>query len=62
MSTTLKELVRNQTLAEGPDLATGEYDDYIDMELNATSNVELLERISDVFEYAAAQIAVRPRL
>jgi hypothetical protein len=57
---TLNELVRKQILAEGPDIASSrdqwthqaQYDqareDYVDGVLNAMTNVELLERISDV--------------
>ena len=54
MSTTLKDLVRDQILAEGPDEFAGMYMThvptqvcYIDQQLNAMTNVELLERISD---------------
>jgi uncharacterized protein YaaR (DUF327 family) len=56
--TTLNDLVREQILAEGPDIASErEYSDqnhykeacreYVDQQLSAMTNVELLERISD---------------
>jgi hypothetical protein len=66
---TLSDLVRKQILAEGPDIASmkgyamyanrREYDtacvDYVDEQLNALTNVELLERISDALqEWVAA--------
>jgi hypothetical protein len=56
---TLNERVREQVLAEGPDIASsrdqwthqGQYDqaceDYVDGVLNAMTNVELLQRISE---------------
>jgi len=63
MSKTLNEMVRGQVLAEGPDIASeqdwinqGQYDDacsaYIDEQLDAMTNVELLERISAALESA----------
>jgi hypothetical protein len=62
---TLKQLVRDQILAEGPDIASTrdqwthqeQYNracyDYVDGELNAMTNVELLERISDALHQPA---------
>jgi hypothetical protein len=59
MSKTLNEMVREQILAEGPDIASSrdkwthkaQYDraceDYVAGALNAMPNVELLERISN---------------
>lgn len=58
----LNELVREQILAEGPDeigFATSlveqsaNWDRYIDEQLNAMTNVELLERISDAHQRAS---------
>ena len=46
----LDELVRERVLAEGPDLATGDYDRYVNEIINSWSNAELLERISDAME------------
>jgi hypothetical protein len=59
MSNTLNELVRAQILAEGPDIASEQdwinqaqfdkvRDAYVDEQLNAMTNVELLQRISDI--------------
>ena len=48
---TLNELVREQILAEGPEYLDGDaklQDEYVDEQLNAMTNVELLERISDI--------------
>lgn len=48
---TLNELVREQILAEGPQIT--DYitrKDYVDGVLNAMPNVELLDRISDAHE------------
>lgn len=61
MSKTLNELVREQILAEGPDLPSEQdwrsqaayevrRDEYVDEQLNAMTNVELLERISAALE------------
>jgi hypothetical protein len=50
MSTTLNELVRDQILAEGPQTPLLAATRYVDRELNAMTNVELLERISDAIE------------
>ena len=57
----VNDLVRTQILAEGPDLPSehdwktqADYDarceQYVDDQLNAMSNVELLERISAALE------------
>lgn len=57
MSATLNELVRLQILAEGPDIPTERHwssqphydarcEQYVSDQLNAMTNVELLERIS----------------
>jgi hypothetical protein len=62
MSVTLNELIRAILLAEGPDIASErDYTDrnhyeaacseYVDGQLNAMSNVELLERISDAVAF-----------
>jgi hypothetical protein len=62
VSTTLNQLVRDQILAEGPDIASlKEYisqrayvdacENYIDVELNAMNNVELLRYISDALAH-----------
>jgi hypothetical protein len=66
MSNTLNQLVRNQILAEGPDISSMHgyvsqiaYDaacaEYIDEQLNSMTNVELLQRISDAQETLAKQ-------
>lgn len=56
MSKSLSELVREQILAEGPQISDGYTNQaaverarerYIDDQLNDLTNVELLERISD---------------
>ena len=50
MSKSLNELVRDQILAEGPEYLDGDsrlQNEYVDEQLNALTNVELLERISD---------------
>jgi hypothetical protein len=50
MSNTLNQVVRDQILAGGPEILDGEselQEQYIDSELNAMTNVELLSRISD---------------
>lgn len=65
MSTTLKDMVRDQILDEGPEIepstaSNREY--YIDATLNSMTNVELLERISDALQRAATSMAVRPWL
>lgn len=73
MSTTLSELVREQILAEGPDLPSEREDwthpqyeerceQYVDDTLNAMSNVQLLERISNALQKAATAMPVSPHL
>lgn len=72
MSTTLNELVREQILAEGPDIASEQewtdqthYEaacrEYVDEVLNCMTNVELLEYISNALQ-RATQMPVRPWL
>lgn len=68
---TLNQRVREQILAEGPDIASSrdqwthqaQYDqaceDYVDCALNAMPNVELLERISDALERLMPEISTR---
>jgi hypothetical protein len=65
---TLNELVRDQILAEGPDIASSrdqwtcqeQYnlacDDYVDGILNSLTNVGLLERISAAHEVLDAKL------
>jgi uncharacterized protein YheU (UPF0270 family) len=56
---TLNELVREQVLAEGPEYLDGDsrlQDEYVDAELNAMTNVELLERISDALRKGYRQL------
>lgn len=63
MSTTLNELVRDQIIAEGPQIViASERERYVDETLNHMTNVELLERISDALFHAATQMAARPWL
>jgi hypothetical protein len=59
MSATLNQLVRDQILAEGPQIGDGydtqlqvehARDEYIDKELMWMTNAQLLERISDALE------------
>ena len=51
MSTTLNQLIRDQILAEGPQIETYIYrESYVDGQLNTLTNVELLERISDALD------------
>ena len=56
MSTTLNQLVRDQILAEGPQImgpdALTRREEYTDDALSIMSNVELLERISDALQRA----------
>ena len=69
MSTTLHQLVRDQILADGPkfELPKGasldDYCDervrYVDRKLNAMTNVELLERISDALDAYNRDLSVR---
>jgi len=69
MSTTLNQLVRDQILAEGPQIELPEgstqadyYDEltsYVDGQLNAIANVELLERISDALDAYNRDLSVR---
>jgi hypothetical protein len=52
--TNLMVLVRQQVLAEGPEYLHGNVrriDEYVDAQINAMTNVELLERISAALEY-----------
>jgi hypothetical protein len=52
--TNLMVLVRQQVLAEGPEYLHGNVrliDEYVDEQINAMTNVELLERISAALEY-----------
>lgn len=52
MSTTLNELVREQLIAESPQIESViERDWYVDSVLNGMTNVELLERISVAIEH-----------
>jgi hypothetical protein len=68
MSTTLNQLVRDQILDEGPDeigFATSlveqssNWERYVDEQLNAMTNVELLERISNVLHEQLPDLSVR---
>lgn len=49
MSTTVKELVRDQVAAEWPDRTEEDINGHI----NAMTNVEMLERISSAIEFGA---------
>jgi hypothetical protein len=72
VSKTLNELVREQILAEGPDLPSeqdwtsqSDYEArrelYIDEQLDSISNAELLERISDQLDglLSVSRLSVR---
>lgn len=62
MSTTLRELVRNQILAEAPGMeGAPQAERYVERTLHDMSNSELLDRISDALQ-TAAQMPVRPWL
>lgn len=61
MSTTLNQMVRDQILAEGPQMESVEARErYINEQLHYMPHSELLERISDAFERAKSQMAVNP--
>jgi hypothetical protein len=52
MSITLNELVRDQIIAEGPQIEDpAQRERYVDSQINILSNVELLERISDAVQH-----------
>jgi hypothetical protein len=61
--TTLNQLVRNQILSEGPDIASSRdqwtHQKQLDGVLNAMTNAELLERISDALEAYLPELGVR---
>jgi hypothetical protein len=68
MNTTLNELVRDQILAEGPEIeqsgnTQASYVDacnnYVDEQLNMMTNIELLERISDALYQVTEGLSVR---
>jgi hypothetical protein len=65
-STTLNQLVRDQILAEGPEEFDGMYmtsvptqERYINEQLNAMTNAQLLERISDALTAIQSEQSVR---
>jgi hypothetical protein len=70
-STTLNRLVRDQILAEGPDIASERdrwpsqdaYEhrcqNYVNEQLNDMTNVELLERISDALDRIMRELPTR---
>lgn len=63
MSTTLNELVRDQILAEGPQMETErEREYYLNGVFANMPTEELLERISNALQKAATNSAVRPWL
>jgi hypothetical protein len=59
MSTTLHRLVRDRILAEGPHSPLPADTIYVDRELNAMTNAELLERISDALDAYNRDLSVR---
>jgi hypothetical protein len=59
MSKTLNELVREQILAEGPQLESDKREWYVAMKLYHMSNAELLERVSDALARITGSIDAR---
>lgn len=70
MSNTLVDLVRDQVLAEGPDIASMSnyvsqraYDEaceeYVDLAIDLMPHTELLQRISDALEAYLPELGVR---
>jgi hypothetical protein len=60
MSNTLNELVRNQILAEGPQITMQwAREDYVSHQLRHMSHADLLERISDAQEQLTRELSVR---
>jgi hypothetical protein len=61
MSTTLNQLVRDQILAEGPQIVNGReaVENYINAQLRYMPHSELLERISDALAVIQSEQSVR---